>query len=89
LIDPELFPEMSVLREVGIFVSLGHTGKNPRDETIRRLTKMRRNSPINIHVRFKDIVVSGILSEMFCQGFPLDRKSQFGIMTPGFRALTL
>jgi hypothetical protein len=50
---------------------------------------MRRNSPINIHVRFKDIVVSGILSEMFCQGFPLDRKSQFGIMTPGFRALTL
>ena len=48
---------------------------------------MRRNSPIIIRARLKDIVVIGDLPEMFCQGFPLDRKSQMGIMTPGFSGL--
>ena len=48
---------------------------------------MRRNSPIIIRVRLKDIVVIWGLPEMFCQGFPLDRKSQMGIMTPGFSGL--
>jgi hypothetical protein len=50
---------------------------------------MRRHRPLIIRAHLIDIVLIGIRSEMFCQGFPLDGKSQRGIMTPGFSGLNL
>ena len=48
---------------------------------------MRHNNPVRMRVWLEDIAVIGSSPEGLGQGFPLDRKSQTGIMTPGFSSL--